>query len=92
MVESVSSESAPSRSTVNQNSVQLWLSKLGNGGAARIFKFLSEHPDRRFTRSQIGLSVGLSSKSGSFATYMSTLKRNQLIVEQAGESRVNPDL
>ena len=92
MVESVSSESAPSRSTVNQNSVQLWLSKLGNGGATRIFKFLSEHPDRRFTRSQIGLSVGLSSKSGSFATYMSTLKRNQLIVEQAGESRVNPDL
>jgi uncharacterized protein DUF87/helicase HerA-like protein len=92
LVESVSSESAPSRSAVNQNSVQLWLSKLGNGGAARIFKFLAEHPNRSFTRSQIGLSVGLSSTSGSFSTYMSTLKRNRLIVEQSGENRVHPDL
>jgi hypothetical protein len=91
-VGSVSSQSAPAPSAVNQASVQLWLSKLGNGGAASIFKFLAEHPHRTFTRSQIGLSVGLSSGSGSFATYMSTLKRNRLIVEQAGESRVHPDL
>ena len=91
-VGSISSVSAPSFSAVNQTSLQLWLSKLGNGGAARILKFLAEHPHRTFTRSQIGLSVGLSSGSGSFATYMSTLKRNRLIVEQAGESRVHPDL
>jgi hypothetical protein len=91
-VGSVSSSAPFLPTSVNHDSVQLWLSKLKNGGAARIFKFLSEHPNRSFTRSQIGLSVGLSSTSGSFATYMSTLKRNRLIVEQAGESRVNPDL
>jgi hypothetical protein len=79
-------------SAPDNGSIQLWRSKLGNTGASRIFKFLSDNPQRRFTRAQIGLAVGLSSGSGSFATYMSTLKRNKLIIEQGGESRINPDL
>jgi hypothetical protein len=79
-------------SAPDNGSVQLWLSKLGKGGASRIFKFLSENSHRRFTRAQLGLAVGLSSASGSFTTYMSTLKRNKLIIEQSGESRINPDL
>jgi Helicase HerA, central domain len=79
-------------SAPDNGSIQLWLSKLGNGGASRIFKFLSDNPQRRFTRAQIGLAVGLSSGSGSFATYMSTLKRNKLIIKRGGESRINPDL
>jgi Helicase HerA, central domain/Bacterial protein of unknown function (DUF853) len=77
-------------SVPDNGSIQLWLSKLGHGGASRIFKFLSENSHRRFTRAQIGLAVGLS--SGSFATYMSTLKRNKLIIEQSGKSQINPDL
>jgi hypothetical protein len=76
----------------DNGSIKLWLSKLGKGGAARIFKFLAENPHRHFTRAQIGLAVGLSSAGGSFATYMSTLKRNKLIIEQSGESQINPDL
>jgi DNA helicase HerA-like ATPase len=50
------------------------------------------HPHRKFTRTQIGLAVGLKSGTGSFATYMSTLRRNKLIIEQNGESQLNPDL
>jgi len=82
-------QSAPIISTGN---VEMWLNKLGNGGASRIFKFLAERSGMKFTRSQIGLAVGLSSKSGSFATYMATLKRNNLISEQGGLSQIHPDL
>jgi hypothetical protein len=39
-----------------------------------------------------GLGVGLSGKSGSFATYISLLKRNNLIKEENGLIFVNPDL
>lgn len=72
--------------------VEMWANKLGNGGASRIFKFLAEKSGLKFTRSQIGLAVGLSSKSGSFATYMATLRRNSLIIEQSGQSQINPDI
>lgn len=74
------------------SNVSMWIEKLGNGGASRILKFLSEKAGMKFTRVQIGLAARLSSKSGSFATYMATLKRNNLIIEQGGLSQVNPDL
>ena len=74
------------------SNVNMWIEKLGNSGNSRILKFLSDKSGMKFTRSQIGLAVGLSSKSGSFATYMATLKRNNLIIEQGGLSRVHPDL
>ena len=86
-----SSANGENPNPVNSN-VSMWIEKLGNSGAARILKFLSEKSGLKFTRSQIGLAVTLSSKSGSFATYMATLKRNNLIIEQGGLSKVNPDL
>jgi uncharacterized protein len=76
----------------NSSNVDMWIKKLGKGGASRILKFLAEKSPMKFTRSQIGLAVGLSSKSGSFRTFMATLKRNMLIVEEGGFSRINPDL
>ncbi len=82
----------PSHPTVSTGAIQMWQDKLGNNGAGRIFKFIVEKSPMKFTRSQIGLAVGFSSKSGSFATYMATLKRNNLIVEQGGLSYLNPDL
>jgi hypothetical protein len=72
------------------------LAKRGAGksytGAAKIFKFLAENPHKKFTRAQLGLAVGLNSGSGSFATYMATLKRNKLVLEQNRECWINPDL
>lgn len=76
---------------LNNSNLDMWLNKLGNGGTSRILKFLSEKSGMRFTRSQIGLAVGLK-QSGSFSTYMSTLKRNSLIKEEGGLCWINPDL
>lgn len=77
---------------IKRDGVELWLGKLGSGGAARIFKFLAENPSRKFTRTQIGLAVGLKSSSGSFSTYMSRLKSNHLIIKEGTLYFINPDL
>lgn len=60
--------------------INMWCSHIGSGsGAARILKYLaSSYPSER-SKSQIGEAVELSSSSGSFNTYLSTLKRNGLI-------------
>lgn len=76
----------------NNDVIQMWLSKLGNGGAARIFKFLADQRPRKFTRSKIGLAVGLQSSSGSFSTYLSKLRSNKLIIKEGSEFMLNPDL
>jgi len=73
--------------------ISLWQGKLGDkSGAARIFKFLSENPGRKFSKTQIGLAVGLKSTTGSFNTYMSKLKSNKLIVKDGTDYKLNPDL
>jgi hypothetical protein len=73
------------------NNVEEWLKKLGNGGASRIFKFLAEKSGMKFTKSQIALAVRLRI-SGSFNTYLSTLKRTNLIVKDGNFFSINPDL
>src|SRR3990167_3652330 len=86
----VSGETASS--SILSSNIDMWLQKLGNGGTRRILEFLASKSGMKFTRSQVGLATGLSSKSGSFNTYMATLKRNNLIIEQGGLSQVNHDL
>lgn len=73
------------------NNAEEWLKKLGNGGASRIFKFLIEKSGMKFTKSQIALAVRLRI-SGSFNTYLSTLKRTNLIVKDGNFFSINPDL
>jgi len=72
--------------------VEMWSQKLENGGAGKIFNFLSEKSGMKFTRSQLGLAVGISPKSSSLRAAMATLKRNSLIKEQGGVCWINPDL
>jgi len=76
----------------NSSSLNMWLSKLGNQGTSKILKFLAEKSGMKFTRSQIGLATGLSASSGSFNTYIATLKRNLLIKEENKLIWINPDL
>lgn len=78
--------------SVSQGNVSMWIEKLGNGGASRILKFLGEKSGMKFTRSQVALAVGLSPKSGSYATYIALLKRNHLIIEENKVIWINPDL
>ena len=70
----------------------MWVGKLGKGGGSRILQFLADKSGLKFTRSQVALAVGMSARGGSFATYISTLKRNSLILEQGGLLFINPDL
>jgi hypothetical protein len=92
-VNGIASQSySASNISVDNTSVNLWMSKLGRGGTLKILQFLHENAGRKFTRNQIGLGTKLSSSSGSFSTYISTLKRNKLVIEQSGEIFINPDL
>lgn len=77
---------------ISQGNVSMWIEKLGNSGASRILKFLAEKSGMKFTRSQVALAVGLSPKSGSYATYIALLKRNHLIIEESKCIWINPDL
>ena len=79
-------------SSGSSNQVDMWIEKLGNGGASRILKFLSEKAGLKFTRSQIALAVGMSARGGSYLSYISTLKRNLLIKEENGMIYINSDL
>lgn len=79
-------------STSTNDSVNLWLNKLGRGGASRMFKFLAENPGKQITRNQLALAAGLSASSGTFGTYLSKLRSNHLIVEQGGYYQINPEL
>lgn len=75
----------------NSSLLDMWSEKLGKGDPTRIMRFLAENPGRRFTRSQIALAVGITS-TGHLSNCFSKLKRAKVIVEQNGESFINPDL
>ena len=77
---------------IKSDTVSMWLSKLGNGGSSRIFKFLADNRPKGFTRQQVALAVGLKHSSGSFATYLSKLRSNRLIIKEGQEFKINPDL
>lgn len=51
------------------------------GGLRRMLVALAQCPDG-LTAKQIALRAGLSAKSGSFRTYLSTLRRNEWVTEQ----------
>lgn len=78
--------------TSNNELVEMWINKIGQNGASRILRFLADKPGLKFTRSQIGLATQMSSKGGSFLTYISTLKRNNLITEYDGLIQISQDL
>ena len=87
-----SSGTAAISSRTSSSAVDLWKSKLGTGLAARIFELFTEHPSTEFSRSQIALGVGSSARSGHFDNEMGRLTRNQLLVRNGNQYRLNPNL
>jgi hypothetical protein len=60
--------------------INLWCGVIGeNGGAARMLRVLAANYPNEIGKSYLGEAVSMSSTSGSFSTYLSTLKRNGLI-------------
>jgi hypothetical protein len=71
----------------------MWIEKLESVRAAgKILAFLSEKHGMKFTLSQICLAVGIATSGANTTEAFSTLKRNNLIIEQGREMWINPDL
>jgi uncharacterized protein len=76
-----------------QELVNLWCGIIGdNGGAARILRTLANNYPSEMTRQNVAESAGMSSTSGSFSTYLSTLKRNGLITISGQSIKASEDL
>lgn len=80
-----------SMATPNTSAVQMWLSKLGNGGTHNILAFLASRPNEGFTRQQIALAIGASYSSVK-NVWVPKLKRNLLVKEAGDRISINPDL
>lgn len=58
-----------------------WRARLGGGGKRRIFDALIEAYPRALSKDEIGEATGLSPASGTFGTYLGTLRTMQLAVK-----------
>jgi hypothetical protein len=73
--------------------IEMWCDVIGNqSGAARMLRVLGNKYPHRLSRQALGDFVEMSSTSGSFGTYLSTLKRNGLIKIESGEIKAADEL
>lgn len=79
------------KSLVSNSSLEMWISKLGNGGTSQILRFLSEHPNDSYSRQQIALAIGASYSSVKSA-WIPILNKNLLIKKEGDRIKINPDL
>ena len=68
-----------------------WLGELGSSGAARILRVLIEAYPNRVASEEIGARAGMSSKSGTYSTYISKLRGLELI-EGRGDLAASEEL
>lgn len=74
------------------DTVTLWQSKLGNGLAGKVFRFLSENPMRQFTREQICLAIGVPSKAGHTSNEFGKVMRTGAVIRNGHLYQLNPNL
>jgi hypothetical protein len=73
--------------------IEMWCEVIGNSnGASRILRVLGDNYPEEFTKENLGSEVEMSHASGSFSTYLSTLKRNGLIQVSGGRIKASPEL
>lgn len=73
--------------------IELWCDVIGNSsGAARMLRVLGKTYPEDISKEDLGREVEMSHTSGSFGTYLSTLKRNGLIVVQNGWVKASEEL
>lgn len=78
--------------SISSSALDLWRSKLGNTLATRILMFFAENPSREFTREQVALALGVSSKAGHTSNEWSKLMRTSTVVKNGGVYKLNPNL
>lgn len=71
--------------------IDMWRGNL-TGGARRMFEVLTEAYPSALTKDELGEATEMSTRSGTFGTYMSMLRRNGLIEVSNNEIRANESL
>jgi uncharacterized protein len=71
--------------------INMWQGTL-TGGARRIFNLLVEQYPDMLTRAEVGKRTQLSSRSGTFSSYLSHLRSNGLIEETSGSLKASDNL
>lgn len=70
--------------------IEMWAG-IVKGGAARMLKVLANHYPQTMSKEELWTASGLSN-SGSFGTYLATLKRNGLITQQGQYYKASDEL
>lgn len=70
---------------------QHWISELGSSGAARMLRALVDAYPRALSNEELGELAGISSRSGTFSTYLSKLRSLELATGR-GEIRASEEL
>jgi hypothetical protein len=71
--------------------ISMWCNII-KGGAARMFQALADAYPSTLTKEDLGASVGFSHTSGTFGTYLATLKRNGLITVNGSSIKAADEL
>lgn len=74
------------------NSLISFWSKILKGGVGRMLIVLAENYPNPMTKEELGEAVNINSTTGTFRTYLATLKRNGLIKNQSGEIELTEEL
>jgi hypothetical protein len=73
--------------------IELWCDNIGNqSGAARMLRSVAAAYPEDITKEDLGKEVQMSHTSGSFSTYLSTLKRNGLITTKGSWVKASDEL
>lgn len=71
--------------------IEMWAGKFRRG-AARMLRILAARYPDRLSREELADTSGMSASSGTFATYLSELRRNGLAEEHENRVRATPEL
>ena len=74
-----------------QNILDMWLTKI-KGGAGRMLKYLAILYPQSISKEELGEKTDMNHTSGTFNTYLSTLKRNGLITTERQQVRATKEL
>lgn len=73
--------------------INFWCAIIGDGGgASRMLRSLAANYPNPMAKKELGDAVGMSSTSGSFTTYISTLKRNGLVKVNGQDITISSEL
>jgi hypothetical protein len=73
--------------------IEVWCNAIGaNSGASRMLRLLGSKYPNSMTRQDLGDAIEMSATSGSFGTYIGTLKRNGLIETEKGFVKASHEL